>query len=117
MKMKVATVLTLLMLAAAAMMAQTSGVVLTETYVEQLSTFAVLDANGAELEASRVVADSELRVGVQTWGVTFDISTHELMPGDVVTAWGIVFNEPQFCSDGVCNSDDIQNNPAVTHQC
>ena len=110
MKTQVLVVLTLLMLAATAMMGPTNGTVLTETYVEPLSTFAVTDENGLELEPSRVVANSEARVSVQTWGVSFDVETHELTPGHVVTVWGVIFNEPSLCSGGVCNGDDVQNN-------
>jgi hypothetical protein len=72
-----------------------------------------MDADGNELVTSRVVDGSELEVNIQIWGVSFMIDTHELTPGDVVTAWGIVFNEPSQCTDGVCNSDDVMSNPAA----
>ena len=31
--------------------------------------------------------------------------------GDSYTLWGIVFNEPQNCSDGICDEDDVKVNP------
>lgn len=87
------------------------GTYVTETYTTTLSSFAVLDAEGNELAPSRVIDRSELEVNIQIWGFSFMIETHDLTPGDVVTAWGIVFNEPSECTDGVCNSDDVKSNP------
>jgi hypothetical protein len=40
-------------------------------------------------------------------GVTMTLSTNDLVPGDVYTVWWVIFNEPQNCSDGACNIDDL----------
>jgi hypothetical protein len=39
-------------------------------------------------------------------GVTVDIHTSDLSPG-AYTAWWVVFNNPEYCTDGVCGEDDI----------
>ncbi len=36
--------------------------------------------------------------------------TSDLIPGDAVTAWWVIFNNPAACSDGVCNGDDLPQN-------
>jgi hypothetical protein len=40
-------------------------------------------------------------------GVTMAISTNDLVEGDVYTVWWVIFNEPENCSDGVCDVDDV----------
>lgn len=40
-------------------------------------------------------------------GVTTTLNTSDLVPGDVYTVWWVIFNEPQNCSDGACNLDDL----------
>ena len=54
-----------------------------------------------------VVEDGEARLVRFENGVTMMISTNGLTEGDVYTAWWVVFNEPENCSDGVCGEDDI----------
>ena len=34
----------------------------------------------------------------------------DLNPGDAVTTWWVIFNNPEACSDGVCNGDDLPQN-------
>ncbi|HSE98789.1 MAG TPA: hypothetical protein VLD57_11045 [Blastocatellia bacterium] len=45
-------------------------------------------------------------------GVFFTLSTSELTPGDAVTAWLAVFNNPEFCATSPCSPADFAN-PAV----
>lgn len=40
-------------------------------------------------------------------GVTTVINTSGLDAGSVYTLWWVIFNEPENCSGGVCNMDDI----------
>lgn len=40
-------------------------------------------------------------------GVYMAVDTHELTPGDAVTMWWVVFNEPSMCSGGECGEDDV----------
>lgn len=40
-------------------------------------------------------------------GVKMTLHTAELPAGDVVTAWWVVFNSPENCSDNACGEDDI----------
>ncbi len=45
-------------------------------------------------------------------GVFFSFSTSGLPPGDAVTLWMAVFNNPQFCATSPCTPADFAN-PAV----
>lgn len=47
--------------------------------------------------ARLVTNDNGARLQVQTSGLT---------PGHAVTAWWVIFNYPENCSDGVCGGDD-----------
>jgi hypothetical protein len=40
-------------------------------------------------------------------GVAMTLHTSGLAPGDVVTAWWVIFNTPENCSDGACGPDDV----------
>ena len=40
-------------------------------------------------------------------GLAMTLHTTDLVPGDAYTVWWVVFNEPQNCSDSVCNEDDL----------
>lgn len=42
-------------------------------------------------------------------GVAFTFSTSGLIPGDVVTAWLAVFNNPEFCATTPCTPADFAN--------
>ncbi len=49
---------------------------------------------------------------VRDWhGVRMTYHTSGLEPGGTYTAWWVVFNRPERCSDGVCDEDDIFVNP------
>jgi len=43
-------------------------------------------------------------------GVSYTVDTSGLTPGDAATNWWIVFNNPQFCSDGGCGAKDFPQN-------
>ena len=40
-------------------------------------------------------------------GVSMTLHTSGLTPGDVVTAWWVVFNKPENCSDNDCGDNDL----------
>ncbi len=40
-------------------------------------------------------------------GVAMTLHTSGLTPGNVVTAWWVIFNAPENCSDGACGENDI----------
>ncbi len=40
-------------------------------------------------------------------GVAATLHTSGLTPGDVVTAWWVIFNAPENCSDNACGADDV----------
>jgi hypothetical protein len=46
-------------------------------------------------------------------GINADISTSGLPAGQAMTAWFIVFNYPEMCSDGECGVDDLGPTPAM----
>lgn len=40
-------------------------------------------------------------------GLAMSLHTSDLVPGDAYTVWWVIFNEPQNCSDSICNEDDL----------
>ena len=40
-------------------------------------------------------------------GVSATIDDFQLVAGDAYSVWWVIFNDPEFCSDGVCGEDDI----------
>lgn len=40
-------------------------------------------------------------------GVTATLVTNDLTPGEAYSVWWVIFNEPENCSGGVCNLDDL----------
>ena len=46
-------------------------------------------------------------------GVTMNLKTSELEGGSAYTVWFVVFNMPQYCSNGACGEDDVadENGP------
>ncbi len=40
-------------------------------------------------------------------GVAMTLHTSGLTAGDVVTAWWVIFNAPENCSDGACDANDV----------
>jgi len=62
-----------------------------------------------EFPDASVIAGAEATLTRMGGGVHFVIDTVGLTPGNVVTAWFVVFNSPENCSGGECNEDDIFN--------
>ncbi len=58
-------------------------------------------ADGSEVDGSFA------RLNRYENGLTAAISTDDLVEGEVYTLWWVAFNNPENCSDGVCNEDDI----------
>ncbi len=48
-------------------------------------------------------------------GISAEYSTYDMTPGNAVTLWFIVFNNPEFCTEAEdgCSPDDIFGNPDV----
>lgn len=42
--------------------------------------------------------------------VVMMLHTSQMEPGNAVTAWWVIFNNPEACSDGICNGDDLPQN-------
>jgi hypothetical protein len=53
-----------------------------------------------------VVGEAELKIDGNTVEVEFESVT---TPGDAVTLWWVVFNNPEACNDNGCGSDDFGN--------
>lgn len=49
-------------------------------------------------------------------GVSYQITTHSLVPGDAYTVWFIVVNDPAACADSPCTPPEILGEPAVDGQ-
>lgn len=53
-------------------------------------------------------------------GVSMTLHTSGLTPGDVVTAWWVIFNKPEKCGNGACGEPDLfmfdaNNNMVITN--
>ncbi len=76
---------------------------------------AMVDANaeGMETEATvlfvgdkSVVKDGVAALTRLKNGLSMRFDTASLEPGDAVTVWWVIFDDPAKCSDGACGSDD-----------
>lgn len=56
-----------------------------------------------------VISNTETTLLRMGGGLHVTIDTAELIAGHAVTAWFIVFNSPENCSDGECGENDIFN--------
>jgi hypothetical protein len=63
------------------------------TVVRDLSDYSAIPGSSAQL----VINDQ---------GATIQVKTSGLPAGHAVTLWRVVFNYPEYCSDGVCGPDD-----------
>lgn len=48
-------------------------------------------------------------------GISASLQTSALTPGDVVTVWIVVFNNPQACATSPCTADDRFNDDVDAH--
>ncbi len=67
----------------------------TSTSLAPLLSFADLSAQGV---STLVRTDA---------GVSATIDDFQLVAGDAYSVWWVIFNDPEYCSDGVCGEDDI----------
>jgi len=58
-------------------------------------------------EQAPQVPGAEATLSVSEDSATAWFTTRELPPGDAVTLWWVIFNNPSACSDGVCGEDDV----------
>lgn len=56
-----------------------------------------------------VIEGSEAMLARMDGGLHVTVDTVGLSPGHAVTAWFVVFNNPDNCSDGECGENDIFN--------
>jgi hypothetical protein len=54
-----------------------------------------------------LVEEAEAMLTRMEHGLAFSLSTSDLEPGDVITAWWVIFNATENCSDGECGFDDV----------
>lgn len=50
--------------------------------------------------AGTLVAGAEASITTNNGGANFTLHTSELTPGDAVTVWWIIFNNPEYCDHG-----------------
>ena len=92
----------------------TAGTALAAGSVRQATDVFRFD-NGADVgDATLVRTNSGVSMTIKSSieGDTFEFPNFvdpvgEFMPGDAVTNWFVVFNNPGNCSDGVCGENDI----------
>jgi hypothetical protein len=49
-------------------------------------------------------------------GVSYQITTHSLVPGDAYTVWFVVVNDPAACADSPCTPPEILGEPTLDGQ-
>jgi len=76
--------------------ASSAGDVKQTTTMHRLKDFSIVENAKAELTR-------------MDHGVYMNVQTNDLAAGHVVTMWFLVFNNPEFCSGGECNADDVFN--------
>lgn len=56
-----------------------------------------------------VIEGTDVTLSRMDGGLHVTVNTVGLVPGNAVTAWFVVFNSPENCSDGECGENDIFN--------
>jgi hypothetical protein len=91
------------------------GMVLIILLLTALAPFAIAAQDGPVVQSSTVHRFSDMSVVDGGYahltrfenGVTMAVSTSDLVQGEVYSVWWVIFNEPENCSDGVCDVDDV----------
>ncbi len=76
-------------------------------YFQNVYTFPVHDAQGNEVKPSVMVNNATAELITSVGGTVMAVRGFGLPEGDAVTAWWVIFNQPENCSDGVCGEDDV----------
>ncbi|MEQ8673799.1 MAG: hypothetical protein RLP44_26660 [Aggregatilineales bacterium] len=58
-------------------------------------------------DTDMVVEDAEAVLVRMHHGLSMTVETTGLEPGDAYTVWWVIFNNPEECSDGICNIEDV----------
>jgi len=77
-------------------------------------TFPIHDELGNEVQPATEVSGGFAELIAEPFAVSMVFEGVGLEPGDAVTAWWVVFNHPEFCSDGVCGGNDVLPPPGNT---
>lgn len=72
-----------------------------------LYSYPILDDDGVEIEPAKAIPGTRSSYVATSESATMRITTQGLTPGEAVTSWWIIFNHPEFCSDGECGRDDV----------
>ena len=83
-----------------------------ETNLAQMSAAASMSTTDV-LTYADMAAVGTSRITRTNNGVSFQLTTTGLAPGEVHTLWMVVFNTPEGCSDPGCGIDDLGNDDAV----
>lgn len=80
-----------------------------------LFSYPVMDENGTEIEPSEEISGSLATLRTTAETATMMISTNNLVLGEAVTSWWVIFNYPENCSDDECGADDVSppRNPDI----
>ncbi len=65
------------------------------------------DTTVHRFEDASVIDGAQAKLVRMDHGVYMELDTHELTPGDAVTMWWVIFNEPGNCTGGECGEDDV----------
>ncbi len=77
-------------------------------------TFPVHDELGNEIQPAKEVSGGFAQLTAEPFAVSMVFEANELTTGDAVTAWWVVFNQPELCTDQVCGEDDVLPPPGNT---
>lgn len=56
---------------------------------------------------AKSITDSNAQLMTSSAGATMTLTTSELPPGHVTTAWWVIMTNPQFCKSKPCSGDDV----------
>jgi hypothetical protein len=80
-----------------------------------MHTFPVFNDAGEMTMAPKEVPGSWSLLETFSRGARMVINASGLPPGDAVTAWWVVFNDPENCTDGMCGEDDVFEYPEMAN--
>lgn len=62
---------------------------------------------GTETTPARTIAGSRAKLMTSSHGATMIMSTSELTPGHVTTAWWVIMTKPKLCKSKPCSPEDV----------
>jgi hypothetical protein len=105
----------MLVMAAVVLMVVGTTAIGSDPQTSVMYTFPTFNADGEMTMGPVEVNGSWSLLETFSRGARMVISASGLHPGDAVTAWWVVFNDPENCTDGACGEDDVFEYPEMAN--